>query len=184
MLEALLSQHPIAGVVLEHRHVAKLLTGFIASIKAHLDRVPRVPTADGKVRAGWSMRATAQTRRLLPSSNMLHLYARPTEPMGLLQELRPYHCGPLVLWPVTSCSSTYKLTLLLTHQSNISLGCSASELAERKPCAFCDRPCANGRCSCGDLRGGTTRPARRRGGCPCPNPTSCACPSRASWWCR
>jgi hypothetical protein len=51
VLEALLPVHPIAAVILEHRHVAKLLEGFITSIKAHLDRVPRPPTTAGKVRA-------------------------------------------------------------------------------------------------------------------------------------
>ena len=57
MLEALIPVHPIAAVILEHRHVAKLLDGFITSIKAHLDRVPRPPPTAGKVRGQGVSRA-------------------------------------------------------------------------------------------------------------------------------
>ena len=49
MLEALRPLHPLADVVLQHRSVHKLLTGFIHTLACYLDRVPRPPAADGKV---------------------------------------------------------------------------------------------------------------------------------------
>ncbi len=49
VLEALRPTHPLADVVLQHRSVHKLLTGFIHTLACFLDRVPRPPSADGKV---------------------------------------------------------------------------------------------------------------------------------------
>ena len=49
VLEALRPMHALVDVVLQHRSVHKLLTGFIHTLACFLDRVPRPPPADGKV---------------------------------------------------------------------------------------------------------------------------------------
>ena len=55
MLEDLIHEHAVVGVILEHRHIRKLLEGFITTLSLHLTRVapqPLVPGSTANAKGG------------------------------------------------------------------------------------------------------------------------------------
>ena len=47
VLEDLMSEHPVVGVILEHRHIQKLVQGFISTLNLHLGHTAPPPVALG-----------------------------------------------------------------------------------------------------------------------------------------
>ncbi len=140
VLEALRPLYPLADVVLQHRSVHKLLTGFIHTLACFLDRVPRPPSADGKVGPNpavllspCAVSAASTVFRLL--ATRVGLAFRMRSGSGCPSRLTSFH-GPCVtegMSRAVRCSVTLTPILALTMTVTLTLNsCVARQVQLRR----------------------------------------------------